>query len=392
MIGGFTLAHDIDVYGQVRKIVGSSADVSQPPPPIGCTPASTFNIVPGAGTLTFSTGGGAVADSFVFAPNYQNYIGAAFQVARDTTGAELFIGSVIARSPAFFTASIEFSTANNPFVSNTHGIVLDTQNSRVLFHGTRVVAPCNVTNCLQLQLYGTNDSTPFLVSDITFSGLTVGQGTLGGVSDDSFFYFAQRNVSSTATTVYKFTKDAGLSFVNSVSIGNVSSVEMLDDGTNLLVVDVIGFGIVRLNKTSLTAPTTLTLTGFGGSLNTNLAYDGVNNHYYVASTSAGVTTIRQINATTGAATGVTQSIGTELLLINGIQVDLSAGKLYVGTGVSGVSSTIRRYALNTMAAEEAETGVLGISLFNMAQDFIHKRLWVSGGGSPGAVQQYTLCS
>lgn len=384
------IGNSLDVYGQVRKIVGTAADITPPPPPVGCTPASTFNIVAGSSVVTYSTGGITAVHGFGIATNYQNYIGAAFQVGRDTTGGELFVGSVVF-SPPRFTASIEFSTANNPVVNNTFGTIIDQVNSRALVHATRVVAPCAGTNCLQLFLYGTNDSTPVLVSDITFSSLTAGQGFFAGVADGTHFYFLQRNAAATATNVFKFSQDSALSFVSSASIGNISPNGMVDDGTNLWVVDVVGIAMIRINKDSL-ATTSFPITGISGTLTDQLGYDAVNNHFYVATTSAGITTVRQLNGTTFAGTGATNSLGTESLLVDGILVDVVADKIYLATDVTGTTARLRRYALNTFGAEQTTSFVAGQPTTNAGQDYIHKRIWTSGIGSPGYVVPFTLCS
>lgn len=392
MIGGFMLAHEVDVYGQVRKIVGSSADVTPPPPPIGCGPASTFDLVAGSTTTTFSTGGSSVGHSFTVTPNYANYIGAAFQSGRNTVASDAFIGSVVFNtSPATFASAIQWTALNVPMVSNTFAIVPDVQNSRVLLHGTRVTAPCNVTNCLQLQLYNTSNSAVGLISDVTFSSIDAGQASLGGIADATHYYFFHRDGLTATTNIFKFLTDTSLTIVTGSSIGNISPTVMLDNNTEVLALNVIGSAVIRINKETL-ALTSLALSGFSGTLTDELAYDGTNNHFYVATTSLGVTTLRQINATTGAATGVTASLGTEVLLQNGLVADVTAGKLYAATDVTGTTTRLRRYALNTFSPEETESSVIGQSTTNAAQDFIHKRLWFSGIGSPGIVQPYTLCS
>ena len=375
----------------VRTIIGSNVDASEPPPPTGCGPASTFDIVPGTVTSTFSTGGASIGHDFVVTPKYQNYVGAVFQVARDTTGAELFIGSVISRSPATFTASIEFSTANNPVVSNTHGTIADTTNSRVLIHATRVVAPCAGTNCLQLLLYSTNDSTPVLVSDVTFSAIDASQGSLGGVYDGTYWYFFQRDGLTATTNIFQFNTDTGLTIVTGASIGNINPSVMIDDGTSLLAINTAGTTLLQINRTSLVV-TPLSITGISGTLTDQLAYDPTANVLYVATTNVGVTTLRQINRTTGVATGVTASLGTETLLHQGLQVDVNAGKLYAATDVTGTTTRLRRYNAQTMSAEETDSSVVGQPSSTAAPDFIHKRLWFSGAGSPGFVQPFQLCS
>lgn len=392
LLGGLLLGigHSLDVYGQVRKIVGTAADITPPPPPVGCTPSSTFNIVAGSSVTTYSTGGATSTHGFGVATRYQNYIGAAFQVGRDTTGGELFVGSVVF-SPPRFTTSIEFSTANNPVVNNTYGTIIDQTNSRALVHATRVVAPCAGTNCLQLLLYSTTDSTPVLVSDVTFSSLTAGQGTFGGVADGTYFYFLQRNAAATATNVFQFTQDSSLTFVNSASIGNISPNGMVDDGTNLWIVNSTGITMVRINKTTL-ATTAFPITSISGTLTDQVGYDAVNNHFYVATTNAGITTVRQLNGTTFAGTGLTNSLGTETLLTDGIMVDAVAGKLYLATDVTGTTARLRRYALNTFGAEQTTSFVSGQPTTNAGQDYIHKRIWTSGIGSPGYVVPFTLCS
>lgn len=389
-VGGLAVSHSVDVYGQVRKIVGAAADVTPPPPPVGCTPASTFNIVAGSSVVTYSTGGITTGHAFGVAPNYQNYIGAAFQVARDTTGGELFIGSVVFAPPRF-TASLEFSTANNPVVSNTYGTVIDIANSRALVHATRVVAPCAGTNCLQLLLYNTSDSTPALVSDVTFSSIGAAQGALGGVADSNYYYFLQRNATATATIVYQFTKDSSLTFVNSASIGNFSPTEMIDDGTNLWVINVATPALVSINKSTL-AVTSTAITGTSGTMQDMLAYDSVNNHFYVATISAGITTIRQINGTTKAATGLTNSLGTESLLSQGLMVDVVANKFYAATDVAGATARLRRYTTTTFTGEQTTSFAAGQATSTGSPDYIHKRIWVSGVGSPGYVVPFTLCS
>ncbi len=384
------IGHSLDVYGQVRKIVGTAADITPPPPPIGCTPASTFNIVAGSTVVTYSTGGASFGHGFGVATGYQNYIGAAFQVGIDTTGGELFIGSVVFAPPRF-TTSIEFSTANNPVASNTYGTVIDIANSRALVHGTRGVAPCAGTNCLELFLYSTNDSTPVLVSNINYPSLTAGQGSLAGIADTNYYYFLHRNAAATSTNIFKFTKDASLTYVNSANVANITANGMVDDGTNLWIINTVTTAFLRINKETLTT-TSFAITGISGTIQDQIGYDPTNNHFYVATVSAGITTVRQINATTYAATGATNSLGTESLLIDGILVDNVAGKLYLATDVTGTTARLRRYALNTFGGEQTVSAAVGQPTTNAGQDYIHKRIWTSGIGSPGIVIPFTLCS
>jgi len=391
VIGSLLLTLPDVVDSAVRRVLGSNTDASTPPPPIGCTPSSTFNMIAGTVVTTYSTGGAAIGHSFQVTPGYQNFVGAGFQSVRNTIAADVFIGSVITRTPAVFTARLTVATGNNPIVSNTNHMVPDFVNSRVLLHGTRTVAPCNVVNCLQLQLYGTNDSTPFIVSDVTFSGIDAGQGALGGVSDGTYFYFLQRDGLSANTNIFQFTQDSSLTLVNSASIGNFSPTFMLDDGTNLLALDVAGVRLMIINRTTL-GVTFLNLTGFAGNLQDSFGYDPTADVLYVATNLAGVTTIRQVLRSTGAATGVTQSIGTEGLLLQGIQVDVAAAKLYVASDGSGSSTNLRRYNAQTMTAEQAQSSIVGVPSHTASPDFVHKRFWFSGGGSPSFVQPYQLCT
>lgn len=383
------IGNSLDVYGQVRKIVGTAADISPPPPPVGCTPASTFNIVAGTGATT--TNGVTGIHAFGVVPNYQNFIGAMFKVGR-TAGGNMFIDSVIAGTPPVFTSSVQFSTAGNPVISNTYGSIPDIIESRFLVHATRIVAPCNINSCLQLLLYGTSDSGPFIVSDITFSSIDSGQSSLGGIADATHFYFFQRNRTATATNVFKFTRDSSLSFVGSASIGNVSPEEMIDVGTEIWGLNASTGGVLRINKESLTTQTTTPITGIGAGLLGNLVLDPVNNHLYVATFSAGITTIRQVNSTTFAVTGLTNSLGTESLLQGGLFVDVVADKVYAATDVTGTTARLRRYSGNSFVAEQTVSMVTGIATQNAWQDYIHKRIWVSGLSAPSYVAPFTLCS
>lgn len=368
-----------------RGILGAQSYDS----PLGCAPDSVFNLVAGSTLNTFaSVSGASNGHEFKLIPSYNNQQGASYQVMLN--GAGNLVVATAGLQPLSYFGSLQYSTGNNPDVTNTIGTVAINSLERLFIHGTRVVAPCGATNCLHNWLFDTTGAGPGINTDFTIGSANAGQGTFGGVesSTDGTVFFLHRLITPVNTTMlWQFDANVTttLAFAN---VGNVSTRQMTQDSTYVYFTNAATNQIVRAAKSGM-ALTTFNITPT--SLQDNLAYSTVENAFYLA-TVDGTPTLRirryDSTFTTNTATAV---IGNETIAPYGLMVDDAAQKLYLVTELAGFKR-VRRINLSSMAIEQTLSIATATSGFVAAPDFTHKYLWISDMGNPSHIQRVQLCT
>lgn len=368
-----------------RGILGAQSYDS----PLGCAPDSVFNLVAGSTLNTFASASGASnAHEFKLIPSYNNQQGASYQVMLN--GAGNLVVATAGLQPLSYFGSLQYSTGNNPDVTNTIGTVAINSLERLFIHGTRVVAPCGATNCLHNWLFDTTGAGPGINTDFTIGSANAGQGTFGGVesSTDGTVFFLHRLITPVNTTMlWQFDANVTttLAFTN---VGNVSTRQMTQDSTYVYFTNAATNQIVRAAKSGM-ALTTFNITPT--SLQDNLAYSTVENAFYLATVDGTPTLrIRRYDSafTTNTATAV---IGNETIAPYGLMVDDAAQKLYLVTEIAGFKR-VRRINLSSMVIEQTLSIATGTSGFVAAPDFTHKYLWISDMGNPSHIQRVQLCT
>lgn len=357
--------------------------------PLGCAPDSVFNLVAGTTLNTFASASSASsAHEFKLIPSYNNGQGASYQVMLNGVGN--LVVATAGLQPAFYFGSLQYSTANNPDVTNTIGTVAITSLERLFIHGTRVTAPCAATNCLHNWLFDTTGAGPGINTDFTIGSANAGQGTMSGVqsSTDGTVFFLHRLVTPVNTTMlWQFDQNVTttLAFTN---VGNVTTREMAQDTNFVYFTNAATNQIVRAAKNGM-ALTTFNITPT--SLQDNLVYSSAQNSFYMATVSVGPTlTIRQYDSTL--TTNLNNLvIGNETLAPYGILMDDTALKLYVVTEVPGFKR-VRRINPGTMALEQTLSIATGTTGFVAASDFTNRNLWISDMGNPSHIQRIQLCT
>lgn len=368
-----------------RMIIGSQSFDS----PFGCAPDSVFNLVAGTTLNTFASASGASnAHEFKIIPSYNNQQGAAYQVMLN--GAGNLVVATSGLQPAAYFGSLQYSTANNPDVTNTIGTVAIDSLERLFVHGTKVVAPCNATNCLHNWLFDTTGAGPGINTDFAIGSANAGQGTMGGVQSttDGTIFFLHRLITPVNTTMlWQFDANVTttLAFTN---VGNVTTREMTQDSNYVYFTNAATNQVIRAAKTGMTL-TTFNITPT--SLQDNLVYSPALNSFYLATVAVGpILTIRQYDS--ALSTNVNNLvIGNETLAPYGIMVDDTALKLYVVTELPGFKR-IRRINPGTMALEQTLSIATGTTGFVAASDFTHRNLWISDMGNPSHIQRIQLCT
>jgi hypothetical protein len=368
-----------------RGILGAQSYDS----PLGCAPDSTFNLVAGTTLNTFASASGASsAHEFKLIPDYNNGQGASYQVMLNGVGN--LVVATAGLQPSSYFGSLQYSTANNPDVTNTIGTVAITSLERLFIHGTRVTAPCAATNCLHNWLFDTTGAGPGINTDFTIGSANAGQGTMGGVqsSTDGTVFFLHRLVTPVNTTMlWQFDQNVTttLAFVN---VGNVTTREMTQDTGHVYFTNAATNQIIRATKDGMVL-TTFNITPT--SLQDNLVYSTSQNSFYLATVAGGpILTIRQYN-TDFSSNLNNLVIGNETLTPFGILMDNTALKLYIVTEVPGFKR-IRRVNPGTLAVEQTLSIATGTSGFVSASDFTHRNLWISDMGNPSHIQRIQLCT
>lgn len=355
--------------------------------PLGCAPDSVFNLVAGSTLNTFaSVSAPSTAHSFNILPDYNNGQGASFQLMLN--GAGNLVMATSGLQPLSYFGSLQYSTGNNPDVTNTIGTVSETSTQRVFVHGTRVTAPCAATNCLHNYMWSTTGAGPGIDTDFTIGSANAGQGTLGGVSTGSSLMFLHRLISPVNTTMLWEFDLSGTTTLAFTNVGNIVTREMAQDVNNVYFVNSAGGSVTRASKVGMT------LTTFPISFATlvdNIAYSAATNGFYLATVSGGPTlTIRQYN-NDFSVNVANLVLGNETISPFGLMVDERAQKLYVVTEVPGFKR-VRRVNLATLAVEQTLSIATATTGFVAASDFTHRYLWISDIGNPSHIQRVQLCT
>lgn len=368
-----------------RGILGAQSYDS----PIGCAPDSVFNLVAGSILNTFgSVSAPTTLHSFEILPNYNNGQGAAFQLVPNGVGNLVMATSGL--QPLSYFGSLQYSTGNNPDVSNTIGTIGLTSSSQVFLHGTRSVAPCAATNCLHNYIWDTTGAGPGISTDFTIGSANAGQGTFGGISDGSNIYFLHRLVTPVSTTMLWKFDVAGTTTLGFLNVGNVPNrAEFVQDSSYVYFPNGLTNAIIRVDKSSVTTSTSFNIVPV--ALQNNLAYSPSQGAFYMATLAGGpVLTIRRYDSTL---TTNTHSlvIGNESISPYGLMMDERAQKLYLVTEIPGFKR-IRRINPATLASEQTlSIGTADLN-FVAAPDFTHRYLWISDVGNPSHIQRVQLCT
>lgn len=369
-----------------RDILGAKSYDS----PIGCAPDSVFNLIAGSELNTFgSVSAPTTLHSFNILPYYNNGQGAAFQLVPN--GANNLVMATSGLQPLSYFGSLQYSTLNNPDVSNTIGTISLENTSEVFLHGTRVTAPCNATNCLHNYIWNTSGAGPGIGTDLTFPSVNAGQGTFSGISDGASIYFLHRNQTPPNTTMlWKFDL-AGTTSQGFLNVGNVPGrTDFVQDSTYVYFAGSITNSITRVEKASMGSFTTFPITPT--SLQDQLTFSVNQQAFYLATINAGTLTIRRYTAdlTTNTHNVI---IGAEVVSPGGLMMDEQANKLYLVTEPTATTiKRVRRLNPATLGVEQTLSINHGTNGFVAAPDFINKYLWISDVGNPSHIQRVQLCT
>lgn len=356
--------------------------------PLGCAPDSVFNLVAGTTLNTFAsaTTTPSTAHSFNILANYNGGQGTAYQTMITTTSN--IIVSTAGLRPSSFFGSLQYSTANNPDVTNTIGTISLESTDSIFLHGTRVAAPCNATNCLHNWIFDTTGAGPGVDTDFTIGSANAGQGTLGGVSDGTNLYFLHRLITPVNTTMLWVFDQAGTTTINFTNVGNIVTREMVQSADSVYFVNSAGGSVTRAIKDGLT------LSSFPiafSTLSDNIAYSASQGAFYLATISGGPTlTIRRYNSDFSSNTH-NLVIGNESPSPFGLMMDERAQKLYLVTELPGFKR-IRRINPATLASEQTLSIATSTTGFVAAPDFNYRNLWISDVGNPSHIQRVQLCT
>jgi len=368
-----------------RGILGAQSYDS----PIGCAPDSVFNLVAGSTLNTFGDPNivPGTNHQFKLIPEYNGGQGASFQIMPSTIGSNLFIATS-GLQPLSFFGSLQYSTGNNPDVTNTIGSIAVPQSEKVFIHGTRVVAPCGATNCLHNWLFSTTGAGPGVDTDFTIGSANAAQGSLGGVNAGSSLFFLHRlNTPVNTSMLWEFDLN-GTTTLAFTNVGNINTTEMAQDTDYVYFVDGITNSVKRVSKVGMVI-TSFAITPV--SLINQLDRSSTENSFYLATISGGpILTIRKYNNTLSVNTA-NAILGNETLSPFGLMVDERAQKLYVVTEIPGFKR-VRRINLSTMAVEQTLSIATATTGFVAASDFNHRYLWISDIGNPSHIQRVQLCT
>lgn len=358
--------------------------------PLGCAPDSVFNLIAGTTLNTFAsaTTTPSTAHSFNILANYNGGQGTAFQTMI-TTGNNIIVSTAGLRPSSFF-GSLQYSTGNNPDVSNSIGTISVESTDSIFLHGTRVTAPCNATNCLHNWVFDTTGAGPGIDTDFTIGSANATGGTFSGISDGASLYFLHRLATPVNTTMLWKFDTAGTTTEGFLNVGNVSNrSEFVQSSTHVFFTNAVANNILSVNKDGLT--TIITYPIVFVSLQDNLAYSTSQDAFYLATISGGPTlTIRRYNGNFSSNTH-NLVIGNEVPSPYGLMMDERAQKLYLVTELPGFKR-IRRINPATLATEQTLSIATSTTGFVAAPDFNYRNLWISDVGNPSHIQRVQLCT
>ncbi len=372
----------------VNSIIGASVDITPPPPPIGCTPSSTFNLVDlgSIDTFTTSTGSGS-GSTFVVGPEGNNYGGVAFNVGFGTPTLQL--GVMDLNAFAFNGVVTLTNGGAGPDAGNSAGIMWNLYNQRAIFISTQFIAPCASTQCLHTRQYTWSSTGPVLQQDLVHSSIASGQATtFASIADATHVYFVYTNTSGTQFILYKFTHSMVLdsSLVVGGSGAAIVSSSLIDDGTYLFFINASTKAIGRVEKATMTL-TTFPIAGLP-AIDGPMDYDPVEDAFYLA---AGGVSIYKIARSTMTVVG-SVSLGAGSSIPRGLKVDLVGRKLYMFYSNAG-GWAFRRMNLTTLGTEQTISNADGgRGFWQGSYDLIHKLFWFADTDSPSHLHKVQLCT
>lgn len=358
--------------------------------PLGCAPDSVFNLIAGSVLNTFgSVSAPTSLHSFNILPYYNNGQGASFQLVPN--GAGNLVMATAGLQPLSYFGSLQYSTGNNPDVSNTIGTIPIESSSEVFLHGTRVTAPCNATNCLHNYIWDTSGAGPGIGTDFTIGSANAGQGTMGGISDGTYLYFLHRLITPINTTMLWKFDIAGTTTLGFLNVGNVPNrSEFVQDSTYVYFTNSSANNILRVEKLVFGSSTAFPITPT--ALQDPLTFSENQQAFYLATVNAGILTIRRYSADLSTNTH-NLVIGNESVSPGGLMMDERANKLYLVTEpAASTIKRIRRLNPANVTTEQTLSIDLGTNGFVAAPDFTHRYLWISDVGNPSHIQRVQLCT
>jgi hypothetical protein len=229
-----------------------------------------------------------------------------------------------------------------------------------------------------------------LGSSADFSGITVGTAEVNaGIFDANNYFIAMPDTAGSPYRIYKFTKVPG-STGTSTNVGINKMTSVFDDGTFLYFVDNNNTNTIRrITKSDMTLVniTIAAITTMGSAI----AFDPVDDMYYVYGVIGGLNSIIKINKVTNTVVS-SININPSSIVQNGLSIDLPARKMYA-FAANGAAWELRRINLTTFTVEQTLTNTDGGNFGWIGdQDFIHKRYWFVDRGSPSHLHRITLCS
>lgn len=370
-----------------RGILGAKSYNS----PIGCAPDSVFNLVAGSVLNTYATTGPpSTSHSFNILPYYNNGQGASFQLLLDTPTGGLVMATA-GLTPLSYFGSLQYSIGGNPDNTGTLGTISEQGTSRVFVHGQQQVAPCASPPCLHNYMFSTSAGGPGIDTNFAIPSANSSQGTFGGISDGSSFYFLQRLTTPVNTTMLWKFDVSGTSTEGFLNVGNIGNrAEFVQDSTFVFFTDGNGNRIQRVEKLGLGSSTFFPISAT--FLQDPLAYSPVQSAFYLATFAVSTLTIRRYTSDFSTNTH-SLVISNEFISPGGLMMDEQAGKLYLVTEPSATTvKRVRRLNPSTLAIEQTLSINLGTNGFVAAPDFSNKYIWISDIGNPSHIQRVRLCT
>ena len=343
--------------------------------PIGCAPDSVFNLVAGTEITTLASTNGGSPEVHGFTVTN----GVAFQIPVASINADMWVATSTIQ-PVSFIGSLQFNTAGVPDIRSAYSPI-PISGDKILLHVAASGPTCGGTSCLHLYIF---NSGPAIDTTIVFPSLAVGAGEGGGIYDGTHYFFINNTSSGSGRLLFKF--DSGLSFIQSINVGNVTS-DVVDDGVNVWIVNQILPGLSSINKDTMIR-TNFTVPAVSSSAQRNIQINRATGDKYIID-GAGTFTVKRISSSNVVTGNI--SIGTDVPNQGALMYDERAQKLYVVADNVG-NKRIRRINPFTFTVEQTLTIPSGNSNYSSAPDFIHKFIWISDVDTPSHVQRVQLCT
>lgn len=362
----------------ISVIIGGS--VSNPNPPTGSCQGLSFNLQNLGSVDTFTTGDPNPGSAFA--------INSSARVAwglSNSSGAGIRLGLMDLSVPQL-SAQNQLNTNNNdPSATTSYSGIYNPTMNQFLAVLSKVVAPCNVTNCLQVK--GIAGSA--VLSDSQFPTIQHDSSPdIAHAVDGSFVYLQTWNAVAGTARLYRFT-NPGLNAGSFAQLDGISP-QWADDGTFLYGVNPTTADVYQVNKNTM-ALSTHTVPG-ALNFNSAVATDGL--YLYIVGGNAGSGRIYQVDLSNFTVSGQVLLSATETGTLQGLSYDVTNHKLYALTQEAAADSfVVRRIGVAPYANEQTltvlDTGKAG---WVGAPDFLYLRYWVQDADTPSHLHQILLCS